>query len=263
MNHIKIVFFDIDGTLIDMNKKKISEKTIYMLKELREKGIIICIATGRAPMTIPKFDGIEFDAYLAFNGSYCFNEKEKIYSNPISNEDVKILLKNATEMKRPVSIATSKRLAANGSDADLIEYYGFAKLELEVAEDFEEVLKEEIYQVMLSCKEDEYSSILKNTENAKIASWWDRAVDIIPANGGKGNGIRKILEYYGIDKEDAIAFGDGNNDIEMFEAVGTAVAMENASDRLKEVATDICGHVSEDGIYHYFVNGQLISELVN
>lgn len=263
MNHIKIVFFDIDGTLIDMNKKKISEKTIYMLKELREKGIIICIATGRAPMTIPKFDGIEFDAYLAFNGSYCFNEKEKIYSNPISNEDVKILLKNATEMKRPVSIATSKRLAANGSDADLIEYYGFAKLELEVAEDFEEVLKEEIYQVMLSCREDEYSSILKNTENAKIASWWDRAVDIIPANGGKGNGIRKILEYYGIDKEDAIAFGDGNNDIEMFEAVGTAVAMENASDRLKEVATDICGHVSEDGIYHYFVNGQLISELVN
>lgn len=71
------------------------------------------------------------------------------------------------------------------------------------------------------------------------------------------------MEYYGIDKEETIAFGDGNNDIEMFEAVGTAVAMENPPDRLKEVATDICGHVSDDGIYHYFVNHQLISELIS
>ena len=263
MSKIKIAFFDIDGTLIDMNTKKISRNTIYTLRKLKENGILICIATGRAPMTIPKFDDIEFDAYLSFNGSYCFNQQEKIYSNPILSKDVKILLENAKEMNRPVSIATSERLAANGSDADLVEYYGFAKLELEVAVDFEEVLKEEIYQVMLSCREEEYSSILKNTENAKIASWWDRAVDIIPANGGKGNGIRKILEYYGIDKEEAIAFGDGNNDVEMFEAVGTAVAMENASDKLKGVATDICGHVSDDGVYHYFVNCQLIPDIMS
>lgn len=67
-----------------------------------------------------------------------------------------------------------------------------------------------------------------------------------------------MLEYYNLEKEEAIAFGDGNNDIEMLEAVGTAVAMANASDKLKEIATDICGHVSEDGVYHYCVEHQLI-----
>ena len=261
MNNIKIAFFDIDGTLSDMKTKKISEKTIYMLRELQAKGIIICIASGRGPMTLPKFEGIQFDAYLLFNGAYCYNQKEKIYSNPISNEDIKVLLENAKGINRPVAVASAERLVANGRDDDLAEYFRFAKVDIEASEDFDEVLNEEIYQLMLGCREADYSSILKNTENVKIASWWERAADVIPVAGGKGNGIRSMLAYYGIDKEDAIAFGDGNNDIEMFEAVGTAVAMGNASAELKEVATDICGYVSEDGIYHYFVDHQLIPEL--
>ena len=48
-----------------------------------------------------------------------------------------------------------------------------------------------------------------------------------------------------------MAFGDGNNDIEMLEVVGIGVAMENASLQLKAIASDICGHVAQDGIYHY------------
>ena len=80
--------------------------------------------------------------------------------------------------------------------------------------------------------------MLQNTQEAKITSWWDRAVDIIPAGGGKGTGISKMLEYYGIDRSQAMAFGDGNNDIEMFQAVDMGVAMENASDDLKAVAAE-------------------------
>ena len=82
--------------------------------------------------------------------------------------------------------------------------------------------------------------------------------DIIPAAAGKGNGIRKILEYYHLDAGDAIAFGDGNNDIEMFHAVGTRVAMENASEQLKAAADEICGHVAEDGIYYYCLEHGMI-----
>ena len=95
-------------------------------------------------------------------------------------------------------------------------------------------------------------------KGAKIAAWWDRAMDIIPTNGGKGTGIAHVLEAYGIDKADAMAFGDGNNDLEMFGAVGTGVAMANGSDALKAAATDICGACAEDGIYHYCVEHGLI-----
>ena len=51
MNNIKIIFFDIDGTLIDMNKKQISAKMLETLIRLREKNIKICLATGRTPVT--------------------------------------------------------------------------------------------------------------------------------------------------------------------------------------------------------------------
>ena len=55
-----------------------------------------------------------------------------------------------------------------------------------------------------------------------------------------------------------MAFGDGNNDIEMLKAVGNGIAMANASDDLKAVADEICGDVSEDGIYHYCLEKRLI-----
>lgn len=54
MGKIKIIFFDIDGTLIDMQKKQISEKMIETLQKLKKNGIKLCIATGRAPITLPK-----------------------------------------------------------------------------------------------------------------------------------------------------------------------------------------------------------------
>lgn len=258
MNDIKIAFFDIDGTLIDMNKKVMSEKMLETLIRLKEKGSMICIATGRAPMSLPRFQNIEFDAFLTFNGSYCFNKDQAIFCNPISASDVKKIIQNAAAINRPVSLATKDRLAANGKDQDLADYYSIANLEVAIADDFEAVVNEEIYQVMLGCFEEEYFQIMKDVDNAKITAWWDRAVDIIPADGGKGTGIEKILEYYHLDKSQAIAFGDGNNDIEMLQAVGLGVAMENASDKLKGIADDICGHVANDGIYHYCLEHGLI-----
>lgn len=254
MNHIKIIFFDIDGTLIDMNRKQISEKMLETLIRLKEKGLLLCLSTGRGPLTLPCFDGWEADAFLTFNGSYCYNRQEVIYKNPISVEEVKKIVKNAASINRPVSVATTDKIAANGTDDDLEEYFSFAKLKVNVSDEFRNIIeKEEVYQIMSGGRESEYSYLLKNVCHAKIAAWWDRAVDIIPADSGKGTGVSKILDYYHLDKSEALAFGDGNNDIEMFEAVGTGVAMENASDSLKATAQDVCGHVADDGVYHYCV----------
>lgn len=102
-----------------------------------------------------------------------------------------------------------------------------------VADDFDAVCAEDIYQLMLGCRPKDYPALLDGAPGAKIAAWWDRAVDVIPAGGGKGIGIEKTLAYYGLDKAEALAFGDGNNDREMLQAVGTGVAMENGSPELE------------------------------
>lgn len=259
MNKIKIVFFDIDGTLVDMNHKRITPKTLEALNQLKEKGILICIATGRAPLTLPRFDGIDFDAFLTFNGSLCYNTRQDIFSKPIPSADVKTIIQNAASIGRPVSAASRSSLVANGMDQDLIDYYSIVNLSVEVSENFDQLIEEEsIYQIMLGCRENEYDALLKNAPGARITAWWDRAADIIPAGGSKGIGIKKILEYYQIAPYEAMAFGDGNNDIEMIQTVGNGIAMANASSELKAAACDICGHAAEDGIYYYLKDRGLI-----
>ena len=88
MKDIKIIFFDIDGTLIAMDQDTISEKTLESLKRLQEKGVKLCLATGRGPMLIPHFEGVEFDAFLTYNGSYCYDHEGTLYSNCIPSKDI-------------------------------------------------------------------------------------------------------------------------------------------------------------------------------
>lgn len=258
MGNIKIAFFDIDGTLIDIDRKQITPKMAETLVRLKENGVLLCLATGRSPLVLPHFPGIAFDAFLTFNGSYCYGSGQVFFSNPIPQGDVRRLIQNAAGIGRPVCIAAKDRLAANGADADLVDYFAIAGLKVEVAEDFDALLNEEIYQLMMGCYESEYPSILQGVRHAKIAAWWNRAADIIPSDGGKGAAIQKLLAHYGFHPSEAIAFGDGNNDIEMLQSVGTGVAMANGSEQLKAVAADVCGHVAQDGIYHYCLEHGLI-----
>ncbi len=258
MGKIKIVFFDFDGTLFDPKTQRVSEKTMQALKALREKGIKLCLATGRSPSALPDFGGWEFDAYLTFNGALCYNKAEIIFSNPVAPADVQKVIENATSLGRPVSLALKDRLVANGKDRDLADYYAVASLELTVAEDFEQARHEDVYQVMLGCRDCEKDAVIRGVEGVKIVTSWERAIDVIPKNGGKGSGIRKVLQYYGLSRDQSLAFGDSHNDLEMLQTVGKGVAMGNAAPELKEVAWEVCGSVSEDGIYHYCVREGLV-----
>lgn len=260
MNKVKIVFFDIDGTLLEMGKTDISHNTKRALQLLQENGIKICIATGRAIVAIPAFDGIVFDAILAFNGSFCIADNTVISKQPIPKEDVYRITYNASKMGRPISIATEDNIIANGKDKDLEDYFAIANEELIVSEEFKKYINHDVYQIMMGCNLEERKYILDRTQNVKLAAWWDRAIDIIPQNGGKGVAIENVLKYYQISKEEAIAFGDGANDIEMLLSVGTGVAMGNASDEVKNIAIDVCGNVEDDGIFNYLKNNKIITE---
>ena len=258
MDSVKIIFFDIDGTLVDPESGMISDKTILALTRLKERGIKICLSTGRAPSAVPDFGQLRFDAYCTYNGSLCYAGSEILHSNPIAAADVAQVIRNAAEIGRPVSVATRNRLAANGWDPDLADYYRLAKLELTVAPDFDAACQEDVYQILIGCRRTDHAALLNGVQGLKIAVSWDRAVDVIPASGGKGVAIDKVLAYFGLDVSQSMAFGDSQNDLEMLQTVGVGVAMGNATAQLKAVADDVCGAVSEDGIYHYCLSRGLI-----
>src|SRR5699024_6013228 len=216
MSKPKIIFFDIDGTLIE-KKKSITPKMLETLHALQDNGIMICIASGRPPVQLPKL-GVDFDAYLTFNGSYCYNDQDIVFDNSLRQGDVLQMIQNAHKIKRPLAVATKTRIAANGVDGDLKEYHAIAGgdtkvaravdedlkeyfaiggTDLKVAPDFDVVVDQDtVYQIMVGCREKDYDRLVANTQNAKVTAWWDRAADIIPATGSKGVAIEKVLDYY-------------------------------------------------------------------
>ena len=177
-------------------------------------------------MTVPlkDFPGVQFDTLLTFNGSYCYDKEQVLYASPIPTEDIRTIRQNAAVLGRPMCLATEKRLAANGVDQDLADYFAVAKDTAPIAEDFDAVAEGTVYQIMIGGRAEEYDRLMQGVNGAKIAAWWDRALDIIPTAGGKGTGI----------------------------------VMSNGSPALKAAATDICGSCADDGIYHYCVEHGLI-----
>ncbi len=258
MAPIKIIFFDIDGTLVDPATGQISAKTRETLHRLHQKGILLCIATGRAPASLPDLGGLHFDLMITFNGSLCYSKTETIFSNPLSPDAVQQVIANATALGRPVSAALRDRLVANGIEKDLADYYTMAGVELTVADDFDEACQEDVYQIMLGCRESDFPAIVQGANGVQLAVSWDRAVDVISTTGGKGNAVKKVLEHFRLDTAESLAFGDSFNDLEMLQTVGTGVAMGNAAQQLKDIADAVCGPVSEEGIYHYCLAHGLI-----
>lgn len=255
---IKIAFFDIDGTLIDPGSGILSEKTVVALQGLRAKGIRTCIVTGRSAACFPDFGELEFDAFAGANGALCYVGKELIFSNAIDPEDVATILGNAAALGLPVAVAAEEGISANGYGQDLADYYTLANLELEVDPEFERYCRQPLFKVMIGCRPADHPALLAGTKDVKLAISWDRAVDIVPKTAGKGAGIQSILDYYGLDVSQAIAFGDSYNDMEMLLAVGHGVAMGNAVEELKAIAQDVCLSVSQDGVYHYCLAKGLI-----
>ena len=245
---VKIIFFDIDGTLVKLGKNEISTNVLQTLKDLKKEGIQLFIATGRPFFEIPKFEGITFDGYISFNGSYCISNNQVIHQNVIDKEDVLAVIQNASNMNHYVQISGKDKMLANGYEENLEKYFKIARQDLYVSDQFHDLVNEDVFQMVVAVKENEYEELLKNTKNLKIVSWWSDACDVIPKDSGKANAIQKILDYYGYQKEEAMAFGDGGNDKDMLMAVGMGIAMGNAIDEVKKIADYVCDSVDNDGI---------------
>ena len=241
---IKIAFFDVDGTLLKLGSKEPSPKTVQALQQLQANGVLLCMATGRGYLSIPHFEGVDFDIWLTFNGSYVRSKDAVISKNPLDADDKRRILHNLKQMHRAAAISNEHFIVTNGTDPDLEQYFSFGNEKLVISEHFDALCEEEIYQIMCSCNSTEYAQILQGTHATQITAWWDKAVDIIPANGGKGNAVNAVLKYYGFSKEEAIAFGDGENDIEMLEDLvmaATNEALRMAEEANAEVMNKMAG----------------------
>lgn len=257
---IKAAFFDIDGTLLSHKTNSVPASTVRALEKLREKGILTFIATGRNYNELPKLrplQGLVFDGVVSLNGQYCRNDREVIFRNPIDRADIATLLRFLEEHPHPALFVEEGQMYINFHNDHVARVQAAIHSELPPLGDLRRGYEQPIYQVMLYMTGGELET-LPPMPNVKLTTWHLGGADMIPLNGGKAAGIAKVLEYYGIDKSEAIAFGDGENDVDMFGAVGTAVAMGNACASAKAAADHVTDKVLDDGIRNALVHFGII-----
>ncbi|PLR84045.1 Cof-type HAD-IIB family hydrolase [Bacillus canaveralius] len=254
----KIVFFDIDGTLLDHDKKlPITAKKA--VKELQNSGVYVAIATGRAPFMFESLrEELGIESFVSFNGQYVVFEGEVIYKNPLNNDEIQRLVQQGKENNHPLVFMNHGTMKATVKHHRYIED-SLMTLKFphpEVDKSFYQ--NREIYQSLLFIEEEDEALYLEQFPELRFIRWHPFSMDVLPAGGSKAEGIKKMIERLGFQIENVFAFGDGLNDIEMIQTVGTGVAMGNAEPALKQYADYITKDVAEDGIQHGLKHLQLI-----
>lgn len=244
----KIAFFDIDGTLVDENKS-IPSSTKKAIKELKRNNIYVAIATGRPPFLYEDIrEELDIQTYISFNGQHVVFEGETIYKSPIKAKKIKALFDLSLENDYPMVFMSDSEIRAtenhNLQIKESLDQLGFKYPEVD--KDFH--LNETIFQALLYCDNKEEEALKSNYEAFNFIRWHEFCCDVLPNGGSKAVGVNEILKASGFNIENSFAFGDGFNDVEMIEAIGTGVAMGNAVEPLKNVADYITDDVDQDGI---------------
>jgi Cof subfamily protein (haloacid dehalogenase superfamily) len=246
----KIVFFDIDGTLLDKNNQ-IPPSTKEAINLLKENGVSVAIATGRAP-TI--FDAIRqelgIETFVCCNGSFAVFEGDVVYKHSLELSEIGSLQESANDLTHPMIFANCEGIWTNAENHPQIQQcmkdlnIKYPKY-LPMLDDQSEIL-----YALLFCEEDQEEYYKKTHTWFDFIRWHKYSMDVIPHGGSKAKGIEVLLERLNIPRENSYAFGDGINDLEMLEYVGTGIAMGNGKKEAKEMADFVTKDVSDDGIYY-------------
>ncbi|MCP8616058.1 Cof-type HAD-IIB family hydrolase [Salirhabdus salicampi] len=249
-NNKQIVFFDIDGTLISEGGN-VRQETIEAVDQLREKGIYPAIATGRGPFMHKHIrEQLNINTYVSFNGQLAVFEGEVVYENPLQTKLLQSLSKDALAKGNPVAfIGKDMMTVSEEGHAYISESLGSLNISYpEVDLTFFE--KEKIYQALVFCVEDEQKRYEQEHSFFDYIRWHKYSMDVLPKDGSKALGIQKLIERVGVEQENTFAFGDGLNDREMLQYVGTGIAMGNAKDEVKRYADYVTKHVDELGVVY-------------
>lgn len=263
MNKYDIVFCDIDDTLNPSNGTT-TEYTREVMKKLKDKGIKVVVNTGRsAKYAVEKSIEAGLSEYtISSNGAevYNYHERKEIFSKPISNEDILAIYDYCVTHNMTIILNCLEKRYINIKD------YKYNNEPAIYFEDINEVINNnKINQLVILSSNFDRMLVLPNMFKEKFPSLKvvhssiglieEKRVpgkeyyhDLVLENTAKSTGIVELLDYLGIDSERAIAIGNGYDDICMCDVVGTSVAVENANQTLKEIATYITDSAENDGV---------------
>lgn len=273
----KIVFFDIDGTLVTP-KNKLPNSTKSAIYQLIKNGHIPVLSTGRPPKMLKAVaEELGIDSYISLNSQYIVVKGKELQANTLSTKAIEKLIDKSYSLDHRTFLLTKDKVIGNVfmdemiSDSDFLTfvYSNLSELpESVTAELFKRMTEkpleryryeeEEILSAFIHTDE-KYDDIYK--EDFPIFHF-TRATpflsEVLVKGSHKAVGMEQVANAFGKTLEETIAFGDSLNDIEMIQAAGIGVAMGNGREEIKKSADYITTHVENDGIYNGLKHLELI-----
>lgn len=253
-----MVALDLDDTLLD-SQRRISPKTAELIRKVREKGVLITLATGRmyaSALFYARELGLELPL-ITYQGALVKDSGsgEVLYYKPIepeiAGEVIDFFKKNRVHYNAYLDDNLyMERLTPEGRDyADLagVEARVTGNLALEVG-------KKGSVKLTAVCYDEK--KILEMERELK-KGYGDRLnitrskpyfLEVMHKKANKAEALRIVAEHYGIDRKEVMAVGDSYNDIEMLKWAGIGVAMGNAPLQVKEAADYVTFSNDEEGV---------------
>lgn len=254
------VFFDIDGTLIhiedhisDEERKTWGERKRLpppsakkAIEELRKRGYLVAIATGRSEEYVPDLE-IDINCLVSANGAVVRLDGEIVYTDTLSAIETKALADYFTSKKVDYMFETVYGCyLGEGTDPDFV----WAGKTYPPVSEFRhgEVCAAKVTayyndEIIAECEK------LFGDMVDLVPHRYDSYMDISKKGVSKASGVKKVIDLYGIDIGDSYAFGDDLNDLEMLSSVGHGIAMTPHAAALSDVAEYVTSSVEDDGVY--------------
>lgn len=275
----KILFIDVDGTLIDY-ENKLPNSAKEAIIQARKNGHLVYICTGRSKAEVPDYIwDIGLDGMIGGNGSYVEHNNHIVMHQLISKEDAKEIVDWLKERKLEFYLESNNGLFASENFKEAgkkpIREYSKGKgkanyNDLEVVDVLhgiifdEELYRDDLNKVsfILNSYQD-YLDAKEKFSHLPVGTWGgagEHALfgDIGIANVTKVNAIEHLLDYLNKDVKDTFAFGDAKIDIPMLEYCNVGVAVNSGGDEIKAMADYITDDVDKDGLYNAFKHFGLI-----
>lgn len=247
----KIIFFDIDRTLYDPDTRSIPESTKKALQQLHANpNVEIAIATGRAFYMLHIIDEIieYINIFILINGQIIIKDGKTIYRNPIDKKIVLDVVETFDKHHMKYGFLGEFDETLNIVDEKGKQAFELVDMKLPRI-DPHFYLDNDIFQMWAFCDRDKHDYFRTQFPELELVAWLGGGFDVLSKGMSKKEGIEKILELENIPKENAYAFGDGDNDIEMLDFIPHSVAMGNASEKAKQHATYHTADIKDDGVY--------------
>lgn len=246
----KVIFFDIDDTL--SRNGIIAAHNQETLEALAKTDIKLVISTGRSKAILPAdilalLEADVLDAIICMNGQYSFDNKGLISHYPLSAEQADKIVQLCQTSQLIHKFDSATHIAWSDENERLRDFN--AKTPNSIVDPLY-YQSNPVYQcsVFFNNQLDKMQDIDFAQDDLKLVHWHHLGADILPANASKARGIKDVCRYYGVDASECMAFGDGMNDLEMFDLVGYAVAMGDAKQELIARADFVTGTIEERGI---------------